>query len=172
MPSSYSTNKWFYSLAVHVFPFLGPWCHETSKVPGYRNVCCNLSKYLLFSPKLALNFWWHIKESPIVFFLTAHLDARLLKLSSEARPHHTEHKHKTDTSFLSLGWRMCRARQRSAASSCEGPVYECLYTAKDSLHSPKTVYQDTEMGKRLQTVAAMACMKTLLMLFNFVFWVS
>ncbi|XP_067007625.1 tetraspanin-7 [Anabrus simplex] len=28
------------------------------------------------------------------------------------------------------------------------------------------------MGKRLQTVAAMACMKTLLMLFNFVFWIS
>ncbi|XP_069698201.1 tetraspanin-7-like [Periplaneta americana] len=28
------------------------------------------------------------------------------------------------------------------------------------------------MGKRLQTVAAMACMKTLLMLFNFVFWLT
>ncbi|XP_015601848.1 tetraspanin-7 isoform X2 [Cephus cinctus] len=28
------------------------------------------------------------------------------------------------------------------------------------------------MGKRLQTVAAMACMKTLLMLFNFTFWCS
>ncbi|KAK5646234.1 hypothetical protein RI129_004698 [Pyrocoelia pectoralis] len=28
------------------------------------------------------------------------------------------------------------------------------------------------MGKRLQTVAAMACMKSLLMIFNFVFWIS
>ncbi|XP_066597470.1 tetraspanin-7-like [Prorops nasuta] len=28
------------------------------------------------------------------------------------------------------------------------------------------------MGKRLETVATMACMKTLLMLFNFVFWAS
>lgn len=28
------------------------------------------------------------------------------------------------------------------------------------------------MGKHLQTVAAMACMKSLLMVFNFVFWVS
>lgn len=28
------------------------------------------------------------------------------------------------------------------------------------------------MGKHLQTVAAMACMKSLLMIFNFIFWVS
>ncbi|KAJ8974800.1 hypothetical protein NQ317_000401 [Molorchus minor] len=28
------------------------------------------------------------------------------------------------------------------------------------------------MGKHLQTVAALACMKSLLMVFNFVFWVS
>lgn len=68
---------------------------------------------------------------------------------------------------------MCRASARKAAGGCEVPVNQCLlHKSRDSLQQLTTIVNKKEMGKRLQTVATMACMKTLLMVFNFVFWLT
>jgi len=80
-------------LGTHAFPFLSSWRHEKSKVPGYRNICCNLSKISFLDPHSHLQY---IRGPPIVF-LTALPDAHSSTLLRAGRLHHAEQKHKIDT---------------------------------------------------------------------------
>jgi hypothetical protein len=102
-------------------------------------------------------------------FLPENLDAHLFEVSCEgAKLHYTY-----ATPGSASRWRMCgRERTRlEAAERCQWTSV-CCTRQEDSLRQLTATVTKKQMGKRLQTVATMACMKTLLMVFNFVFWVS